>query len=285
MLRSRDLRIKSAARPPITGAQSPPLRSPESPSMRILVCLCTGLALAASATVPAARRTSEPRAQDEALLDPLERLKLGNQRFQSGKAAHFNEDAERRLELARQQHPFVAVVACTDARVPPELVFDQGLGDLFVVRTSGEALDDLALASLEFAIERLGVRTIVVLGHQGCEVVTAALLGGRMPGHLEYLARAILPHVAATRARLPAPAAGDGDSAEVAPELFDAAVSENVRAVVAEIEDCGPILSELQHTGELRVVGARYDLESGIVEWLPTRVTPPARPAPGGARH
>jgi carbonic anhydrase len=215
----------------------------------------------------------------EALLDPLERLSAGNQRFASGKSGHFNQERDRRLDLARGQHPFALVVGCADSRVPPEIVFDQGLGDLFVVRVAGEVLDDLALASVEYAVEHLEVRTIVVLGHERCGAVQATLAGGLLPGHLKYLARAIAPHVEEARARIPAGTAG------VPPDVLDLGVVQNVRGVVAEIEACEPILSELQHTGELRVVGARYDLDSGQVEWLPAKAAGPARNERSSTRH
>ena len=235
--------------------------------MRTLLCLCTGLVLGLSAFRPGSVQGREQHAAPEATLDPLERLRAGNQRYQSGKAAHFDQDAERRKDLAREQHPYALIVGCSDSRVPPEIVFDQGLGELFVVRTAGEALDELALASIEYAVEHLDVRTIVVLGHERCGAVTAALQGGDLPGHLESLVRALQPHVEGARRRIPA--AEKGRAPVLAPELVDAAVLENVRAVVAELEDCQPILSELRRIGELRVVGARYDLDSGAVDWLP----------------
>jgi carbonic anhydrase len=149
--------------------------------------------------------------------------------------------------------------------VPPELVFDQGLGDLYVVRCAGEALDDLALASIEYAVQELEVRTIVVLGHERCAAVQATLARGELPGHLKYLARAIAPHIEEARARL------DSASGVIPPEVLDLAVVQNVRGVVAELEASEPLLADLAHRGELRVVGARYDLDSGAVEWLPVR--------------
>jgi carbonic anhydrase len=229
--------------------------------MRTLLWLCTGLVLCAPA----------PRQDPAVALDPLERLKLGNQRYQAGQATHFNQERDRRLDLARAQHPFALVVGCADSRVPPEIVFDQGLGDLFVVRSAGEALDDLALASIEYAVLHLDVRTIVVLGHERCGAVQATLERGELPGHLKYLARAIAPHIEDARRRIPA------GSSEIPAEVLDLAVVQNVRGIVAELEACEPILSDLRHTGELRVVGARYDLDSGAVEWLPAQAAAPVR--------
>jgi len=218
--------------------------------MRTLLWLCAALVVCGQ------------RPKPDSILDPLERLTQGNQRYQSGRADHFNQGRDRRQDLARAQHPFALVVGCSDSRVPPEVVFDQGLGDLFVVRSAGEALDDLALASIEDAVEHLDVRTIVVLGHERCGAVQATLEGGEQQGHLKFLARAIAPHVSEARSRIPA------ESGAVPPELLEQAVLQQIRGVVAELESCEPILSALQHTGELRIVGARYDLDSGAVEWL-----------------
>ena len=222
--------------------------------MRTLLWLGVGLLLCAPALQQ--RKAAEP------VLDPLARLKLGNQRFQSGRAAHFDQEGDRRLDLVRAEHPFALVVSCSDSRVPPEIVFDQGLGDLCVVRCAGEALDDLALASIEHAVTQLDVRTIVVLGHERCAAVAAALGGGELPGHMKYLARAIGPHVEEARARL------EPDSRSIPPDVLDLAVEQNVRGVVAEIESSEPLLADWVHRGELRVVGARYDLDSGAVDWL-----------------
>ena len=224
--------------------------------MRLLICLLALFFLGAQ------------KPTREGALDPLERLAAGNQRFASGKSGHFNQDRDRRLDLAREQHPFALVVGCADSRVPPEVVFDQGLGDLFVVRCAGEVLDDLSLASVEYAVEHLDVRTIVVLGHERCGALQATLAGGELPGHLKFLARAIAPHIEAALRALPQAAAGES-AAPIPPELLDAAVEQNVRGVVAELQRCEPILSELQSTGELRVVGARYDLDTGEVTWFP----------------
>jgi carbonic anhydrase len=239
--------------------------------MRTLLWLCLGSVLCAPALQPRAAQKTE-RA-----LDPLERLALGNQRYQSGKSEHFNQDRDRRQDLAREQHPFVLVVGCSDSCVPPELVFDQGLGDLFVVRCAGEVLDDLSLASIEYAVGHLDVRTIVVLGHERCGAVQATLEGGELPGHLKYLARAIAPHVEQARSRIPA------GSSVIPPEVLEQAVVQNVRGVVAELENCDPILSALRDAGELRVVGARYDLDSGAVEWLGAQAAAPARKQHGSA--
>lgn len=248
--------------------------------MRTLLSLTTGLCLSATflcftgAGVP---RNGGARAGD---LDPIERLLAGNVRWAEGRATHDNQDRDRRRETAQGQHPFAVVVGCADSRVPPEIVFDQGLGDLFVVRCAGNVLDDLALASIEYAVEHLGARTIVVLGHERCGAVQAALAGGELPGHLRYLARALAPHLEDVRRKLPPPAFDEAEGAHVPPripaELLDQGVRANVAAIAGELGDCEPILAELAHTGELCIVGARYDLDTGKVEILSGTQTAPA---------
>lgn len=241
--------------------------------MRTLLSLSTGLCLSASLLCLAGTGVPRHGAERPGDLDPIERLLTGNARWVEGRASHFNQDRDRRRETAQGQHPFAAIVGCADSRVPPEIVFDQGLGDLFVVRCAGNVLDDLALASLEYAVEHLGVRTIVVLGHERCGAVQAALQGGELPGHLRYLARALAPHLEHVRRKLPPASSDEAEGAHVPPripaELLDEGVCENVAAIVGELADCEPILGELEHTGELRIVGARYDLDSGKVELLP----------------
>src|SRR5437773_6396301 len=112
------------------------------------------------------------------------------------------EAAKRRAELTKSQHPFAIIVSCSDSRVPPEIVFDQGLGDLFVLRVAGNVIDDHSLGSIEYAVDHLAVRLIVVLGHQRCGAVKAAKEtiddNGKAPGHIESLVTAIRPAVDAT---------------------------------------------------------------------------------------
>src|SRR5213076_1305836 len=151
-------------------------------------------------------------------------LKEGNGRYTKGKPQHphesidertrlatnsyenasliFPDMTKRREELAKSQHPFAIIVSCSDSRVPPEIVFDQGLGDLFVLRVAGNIIDDHSLGSIEYAVEHLAVRIVVVLGHQRCGAVKAAketiAAKGKAPGHIESLVKAIQPAVEAT---------------------------------------------------------------------------------------
>lgn len=181
----------------------------------------------------------------------LQRLKEGNARFLglAPPVDHFL--ARRRSELATAQHPFAIVVGCSDSRTPPELLFDQGLGDLFVIRSAGNLVDDFALGSLEYAIEHLGARLVVVLGHERCGAVAAALAGGKAAGHVHDLVREIRPAVQATRG-----AAGDA---------LENAVRANVERVAKRIRGRAR-LGDL--SSEVRVVRAYYDLDSGEVEFV-----------------
>jgi carbonic anhydrase len=184
----------------------------------------------------------------------IEALLAGNRRYAAGNAVHPRQAPERRLEVALAQRPLAIVLGCSDSRVPLEIVFDQGLGDLFVVRTAGHVVDDVALASLEYAAEHLGVPLLVVLGHTGCGAVAAAIHGGEHSGHLGHLVESIRPAV--ERAK------------EDPGDLLDRAVRENVARVVAGLRAAEPVLAKRVRKGELAVVGARYDLQSGLVELL-----------------
>ena len=119
----------------------------------------------------------------------------GNGRYAGGNLQHPGQTTERRAELANSQYPFATVVSCSDSRVPPEIVFDQGLGDLFVVRVAGNVIDDHGLGSIEYSVDHLGVRLIVVLGHQSCGAVKAAretiAARSKAPGHIQSLVTAI----------------------------------------------------------------------------------------------
>jgi carbonic anhydrase len=190
---------------------------------------------------------SEHEAKALTPAEALEKLLAGNRRFVSGLPASRYGAAERRKEVAEHQHPFAVVVCCSDSRAGPEVVFDQGIGDIFVVRTAGEVVDDVGLGSIEYAVEHLGAPLVVVLGHERCGAVTAALKGGEAPGHIGALIKAIEPAVAESKG-----ASGD---------QLDNAVRAQIRAVVRQLK-----AAELLRTAE--VVGARYDLDTGVVEVL-----------------
>ena len=180
----------------------------------------------------------------------LVKLKEGNARFSTGKVSKGKPTAAKRAETAQAQHPFAIIVGCADSRTSPELVFDQNIGDLFVVRTAGNLVNEHALGSIEYAVAHLGARLIVVLGHERCGAVMAALASDSAPGHVGSLVRDIQPAVKAAKGK-------DGDS-------LDLTITENARLIAAEIrKEAG--LGELAK--DVRIVSGVYDLDTGKVEW------------------
>jgi carbonic anhydrase len=186
--------------------------------------------------------------------EALKRLIDGNQRFAEEKPQHPHQSVARRAETAQTQQPIAVIVSCSDSRVGPEVVFDQGVGDVFVVRSAGHVVGDIELASIEYAVEHLGAPLIVVLGHQRCGAVAAAVEGGEPHGHLAALIDAIKPSVEETKDQ-------PGDHSENA-------MRANVRRTVEQLKNDTPVLSERIKDGKLTIIGARYDLDSGKVEML-----------------
>lgn len=184
----------------------------------------------------------------------LAELKTGNEHHASKHYDHPHETAARQRELTSGQHPHASVLACADSRVPPEIVFDQGLGDLFVIRVAGNTAGDDVLGSLEYGAEHLNIPLIVVLGHQKCGGVTAAVDGGELPGHMPSIVRAIQPAVEKTKGM-------PGDKVANA-------VRANVEMVVAQLRGSKPVLAELVASGKVKVVGGVYSLDTGRVDWL-----------------
>jgi len=185
----------------------------------------------------------------------LAELKAGNSHHVKHRYQHPHETEDRLRQLASGQHPHAQILSCSDSRVPPEIIFDQGLGDLFIVRVAGNVAADTELGSLEYGAEHLHIPLLVVLGHQHCGAVTAAVEGGEAAGHISALVTLLRPAVEKSRG-LP------GDKVENA-------VKANVEMVVKQLRTSTPILAGLVHTGKLRVVGAVYSLDTGKVTWLP----------------
>jgi len=186
--------------------------------------------------------------------EALKLLSDGNWRFRSGMPMGLNRTAMRRDEVAAGQKPFAAVVGCSDSRVPPELIFDVGLGDLFVVRAAGNVLDEAGLGSLEYAAEHLGVGLIVVLGHSDCGAVKAAMARTPSDGHLAGLLKSIATFV-------PGWSTGMDDPVGMITKA-------HVGQMVLKVRQCEPVLSRLCAEGALAVRGAIYDLQTGAVTFL-----------------
>lgn len=181
-------------------------------------------------------------------------LAAGNRRFAEGRPAHPGQSPSRVRQTSREQHPVAAVLGCSDSRVSPEILFDQGIGDLFVVREAGNVVDDDVLGSLEYAVLHLRVPLIVVLGHESCGAVEAALHHDET-GHIRDLVAKIDPAVRGIRETDPRRKLALG-------------VEANVRRSVAELIAARPVLSEAVRAGKLSVVGAVYDLSSGKIRRL-----------------
>lgn len=204
-----------------------------------LVCPTTGRQMTESVTAASA----------------LAELKRGNARHVRHQYRHPHETAQRQRQLISGQHPHIEILSCSDSRVPPEIIFDEGLGDLFVVRVAGNVATDTELASLEYGAEHLHIPLLVVMGHQNCGAVTAALKGEPAEGHLETLVHLLGPAIAKSK-QLP------GDT-------LANAVRTNVAMVVQQLRTSAPILSDLVANGKLKIVGAIYSLQTGEVSWLP----------------
>lgn len=196
------------------------------------------------------KKMSKVPGADEALA----KLIKGNQRFIRGRAKHPNQSAPNRKKLLEGQHPFAAVLCCSDSRVPPELLFDQGPGDLFVVRVAGNVLDVAVTGSIEYAVNHLEVPLVLVLGHSCCGAVTAALQQGREEGQIPSILEKIAPAVDAVKRK-------KGD-------LLDNAIIENIRRTVGALKACGPIISTASKNKKVQIYGACYNLESGQVDFI-----------------
>ena len=186
--------------------------------------------------------------------EALKRLKAGNERFVSGRPAHPNCSCGRRQEILKGQKPFAVVLSCSDSRAPPELIFDCGFGDIFVIREAGNTYNDVAIGAMEYVVGHLGARLVIVMGHSDCGAVKAAVSGAPLPGKIPLVLEEIKPAV--ERAR------------RMKGDVIENAIREHVRIAVEEFSSCGPILSEKVKSGELRIVGAYYDLATGEVAFL-----------------
>lgn len=185
--------------------------------------------------------------------EALLKLKEGNARFIKSSMIHPDETKARRYELVNGQHPFVAILSCSDSRVPTEIIFDQGLGDIFVIRNAGNVLDEHVLGSIEYAVEHLGINLVVVMGHESCGAVEAALSHDKESKAIESLKKAIEPAVCNCKKH--------GNFS------YENVVKEHARMAV-----CGILkdkdLREYMKKHNVKIIPAYYNLHTGAVEFL-----------------
>lgn len=221
-------------------------------------CATVGLAGSLNVLPMRAAQSTTRLTADQALA----KLKQGNADLLDNKTKAPLLNQGRRLEIARSQAPFAILVGCSDSRVPPELLFNTGLGELFIVRNAGNTVDTVALGSIQYGALVLGAPLIVVLGHERCGAVEAALSvvekNATYPGSIGQMIEPIIPAV------LRAKSAGglQGDA------LLDAAIRQNVQRTVERLRQSEPSLIEPLREGKLKVVGARYDLDDGTVDFF-----------------
>ncbi|MBV9149157.1 MAG: carbonic anhydrase [Candidatus Eremiobacteraeota bacterium] len=219
--------------------------------------LLSGIGVAAGAAIRpqvAAAATTTPRMTSaEALLE----LRAGYRRYKTGRSTHMDY-SEQRAETAAGQHPFAILLSCSDSRVPPETLFDQGIGSLFVIRLAGNVAGSIGIGSIEYGVATFACPLVVVLGHTNCGAVKAAVdaleSNKTAPGEIEAIVQKITP--AATRARH-----------EVG-DIYLNATKANAIATAAQLRTTGPIISAAVHEKRLTVVAALYSVKSGSVTIL-----------------
>ncbi len=237
----------------VVGCNNEPTGSGKPP----LSLLSRAQATGTFATAPTAH-TERPATVSEV----LKALRVGNQRFVEGSSIHPHESAQYRASLASEQHPFATVLACSDSRVTPVLIFDQGIGDLFVIRVAGNVVDDDVAGSIEYAVDHLNTKVLVVMGHENCGAVTAAYhafvahdLKHREPHEIETLLHRIEP------------ALHKLDRAKSVQEQIAEGVEQQVREGIRQLSRI-PDLHRAQSEGRVKIVGAVYSLRTGAVKFL-----------------
>ncbi len=187
--------------------------------------------------------------------EALAKLVDGNTRFVEGKQAQKDIDNKRRAELTKGQQPFAVILSCSDSRVPPEHIFDQGLGDIFVVRVAGNVADSIELGSVEYAVEHLGSRLILVLGHQMCGAVKATVAGGKPEGNIGSIVKKIEPAVKKAKTQVK-----DKD------KVLDAAILENTKNMAAALTQKSAIIKHLAQEKGVKIAAGVYNMTTGKVE-------------------
>jgi carbonic anhydrase len=219
----------------------------------LMVALIISIGCTGGAIQPGAEAALSPAVTPDAA---LALLKQGNDRFAREAMDKKDFSHTRRQALVAGQRPFAVILCCSDSRVPPEVVFDQGLGSLFVVRVAGNVVDPVVLGSIEYAVEHLHSPLVVVLGHQKCGAVQAAVEGGHASADIQAVVDRIVPSVLRAQSDPSHPA----NIAELAADL-------NVRNSLDTVA-ASPIVSHLLRGGKVRLVGAKYHLDTGQVEWF-----------------
>lgn len=215
------------------------------------------LIVAAALAAPSLATTAAPGiSADEA----MRVLKAGNARYVEGKPQHPHQDRARRALTAGQgQHPLAAILTCSDSRAPAEIIFDQGIGDIFVIRVAGNVAATDEIGSIEYAVDVRAVPLVVVLGHSLCGAVGAVLDAAKLPPNIANLLEPIKPAVDKARQANPQ-AAKD--------VLLKAAITDNVWQALEDMLRQSPIIREKVRDNQVQLVGALYDLDSGQVQWL-----------------
>ncbi|WP_414577506.1 carbonic anhydrase [Anabaena sp. CCY 9402-a] len=191
------------------------------------------------------------------VVDPqqaLKRLMLGNQRFVESKPQYPNQSRKRLQAITQGQYPFATILGCADSRVPTEIIFDQGLGDLFVARVAGNVASDMAIGSIEYATSVLGSQLIVVLGHSKCGAVAAAMKNEPLPGRIGYVIEGIKPALNSVK--------------KTSQNIEEAAVIANIQYQAKKLLQKSVILAKLVRQGKLKIVGGVYDIDTGKVSIL-----------------
>ena len=210
----------------------------------VLSWLMAASSLYQSAEAAEAAELPDPDAALQALLE-------GNRRFTQHHPQYPDQSQARLQEVAQAQHPFATVLSCADSRVPAELIFDQGIGDIFDIRIAGNIATPEAIGSIEYAVVLLGTPVLMVLGHERCGAVTAAVKNEALPGQIGSFVKAILPAVDRVKGQ-------PGDA-------VDNAVIANVHYQIEQLKR-SPLLTERLQSGKLKIVGGRYDLDTGEVK-------------------
>jgi carbonic anhydrase len=212
-----------------------------------LVAAVSGSALWSMLPDDAIADTSELYNPDTA----LKRLMDGNQRFVQQQTQHPDQSPARLKEVAQAQHPFATILSCADSRVTPEILFDEGMGDLFDIRVAGNIITPEVLGSLEYAVAILDTPVIMILGHERCGAVTAAVQGEVLPGHISSFVKAITPAISQIKSE--------------SVDAVDQAVIANVKYQIEKLKQSSDIVTQRLLNGKLKIVGGRYDLDSGEV--------------------